>query len=39
LALLIPPIGILAVMEYYKNGYVDKTAAVIICLGFVAGGY
>lgn len=39
LALLIPPIGILAVTEYYKKGYVDTKAAIIICLGFIIGGY
>lgn len=39
LALLIPPIGILAVIEYYKKGYVDTKAALIICVGFIIGGY
>ena len=39
LALLIPPIGILAVMDYYKKGYVDVKAAIFICAGFVIGGY
>jgi uncharacterized membrane protein YfcA len=39
LALLIPPIGILAVMTYFKAGDVNiKAAAWIIC-GFVIGGY
>jgi uncharacterized membrane protein YfcA len=39
LALLIPPIGILAVMKYYKEGYVDIKTAAVICIGFVLGGY
>jgi uncharacterized protein len=39
LALMIPPIGILAVLEYYKAGNVDIKVAALICLGFVVGGY
>jgi len=39
LALMIPPIGILAVMPYYRNGHVDVQAAALICLGFVLGGW
>ncbi len=39
LALLIPPIGIFAVWNYYEKGYVDIKTAAIICLGFVVGGY
>lgn len=39
LALLIPPIGILAVASYYQKGYVDIKTAAIICIGFVIGGY
>ncbi len=39
LALLIPPIGILAVMSYYQKGYVDIKTAIIICIGFIIGGY
>jgi uncharacterized membrane protein YfcA len=38
LALLIPPIGLLAAWTYYKNGYVNLTIAVFICLGFFIGG-
>ncbi len=38
LALLVPPIGILAAWTYYKEGYVDLTIAALICLGFVFGG-
>ena len=39
LAMMIPPIGILAVINYYKSGYVDFKMAGILCLGFVLGGY
>jgi uncharacterized protein len=39
LALLIPPIGILAVWSYYQKGYVDIKTAAIICVGFILGGY
>jgi uncharacterized protein len=39
LALLIPPIGILAVMKYYQKGYVDIKTAAFICVGFILGGY
>lgn len=38
LALLIPPIGILAVLPYFRQGNVDVRAAAWICLGFVFGG-
>jgi uncharacterized membrane protein YfcA len=38
LALLVPPIGILAACTYYKQGYVDLKIAGLICLGFVFGG-
>ncbi|MFB3787228.1 MAG: TSUP family transporter [bacterium] len=39
LALFVPPIGILAAWEYYKHGQIDLTAAALVCLGFVFGGY
>jgi uncharacterized membrane protein YfcA len=39
LALMIPPIGILAVLEYYKAGNVDIKVAALVCLGFVFGGF
>jgi uncharacterized membrane protein YfcA len=39
LALMLPPIGILAVMNYYKQGYVDLKVAGIICTTFIIGGY
>lgn len=39
LALMVPPIGILAAYAYYKAGYVDLRAASFICIGFLVGGY
>lgn len=38
LALLVPPIGILGAWTYYQKGYVNISAASLICLGFVLGG-
>ncbi len=38
LAMLIPPIGILAVWTYFKQGYVDIKVAAFLCVGFVLGG-
>jgi hypothetical protein len=38
LALLAPPIGILAAWTYYAQGYVDVRIAALICLGFFFGG-
>ena len=37
LALLVPPIGLLAAWTYYKQGYVELKAAGLICAGFVLG--
>lgn len=37
LALLVPPIGILAALAYYKQGYVNIYAAIFIIIGFVIG--
>jgi len=39
LAMLIPPIGLLAARAYYKQGYVNIPVAGLICLGFVLGGF
>lgn len=39
LALMVPPIGLLAAWTYYKGGYVDLKAAGLICLGFFIGGW
>jgi len=38
LALLVPPIGLLAAWTYYKQGYVNLTIAAFVCLGFFVGG-
>ena len=37
LALLVPPIGILAAMQYYRQGYVDVRVAMLIIVGFLIG--
>ena len=39
LAMMIPPIGLLAAWAYYKQGHVNLPVAGLICLGFVLGGY
>jgi len=39
LALMIPPIGLLAALQYYHEGNVNLKMAVFMCLGFVFGGY
>ncbi len=39
LALMLPPIGVLAVMNYYKQGYVDFKIAAVICITFIVGSY
>jgi uncharacterized protein len=39
LALMLPPIGILAVIEYHNKGFVDFRAAVVICIAFLLGSY
>jgi len=38
LALMVPPIGLLAAWMYYKQGFVDFKIAGLICLGFFFGG-
>ena len=38
LALMVPPVGILAAWTYYKSGYVDLKVAALICVGFFIGG-
>jgi hypothetical protein len=38
LALMVPPIGLLAAWAYYKQGFVDLKMAGFICLGFFIGG-
>ena len=39
LAMLLPPIGILAVVNYYKSGFIDFKVAGILCIAFVIGSY
>lgn len=39
LILMLPPIGILAVMNYYKAGELNIGYGIIIAIGFVVGGY
>jgi len=39
LAFMLPPIGILAAYNYYKNGYVNLKFALILVIVFVIGGY
>jgi hypothetical protein len=38
LALMVPPIGLLAAWTYYKGGFVDLKMAGLICVGFFLGG-
>jgi uncharacterized membrane protein YfcA len=38
LALMVPPIGLLAAWTYYRNGHVDLRIAVLVGLGFFIGG-
>ena len=38
LAIMIPPIGLLAALRYYQAGNVKLSMAGLICLGFLAGG-
>ncbi len=38
MALLVPPIGLLAAWTYYKQGHVDLHVAALICIGFFFGG-
>ena len=39
LALMVPPIGLLAAWVYYKQGFVDLKIAAFVCIGFFIGGY
>lgn len=39
LGLLLLPVGILAVLNYYKQGYIDVKVVGIMCVAFVAGGW
>jgi len=39
LAVMLPPVGILAVMNYYKSGQINLKYALIIAVTFTIGGY
>jgi uncharacterized protein len=39
LGLLLPPIGLLAVINYHKGGFVNIKAAAIMCVTFIIGSY
>ncbi len=39
LALMIPPIGLLAAWQYWKNGNVNIAIAIWVALGFFIGGF
>lgn len=39
LAILLPPVGLLAFLQYYKSGHVDAKAAAIICVMLFLGAF
>lgn len=39
LLLMLPPIGILAVINYYKAGHINWLFGIVIAVGFIAGAY
>jgi len=39
LAVLVPPIDLLAAWVYHKQGYTDLRVATFVCLGFFLGGF
>ena len=39
LAMMIPPIGLMAVYNYYKAGHVNMGAAAILCITFFVGAF
>lgn len=39
LAMMIAPIGIFAVINYYKSGYINIKFAIVLMIAFVAGAY
>lgn len=39
LAMMLPPIGLLAVYNYYKEGFVDIKISMILAIAFIIGGY
>ena len=39
LAILLPPVGLAAVIEYYRHGHVDLKVALIVALGLFLGAW
>ena len=39
LGMLLPPIGILAFLQFYREGYVNVSAALLMIAGFLVGSY
>ena len=39
LMVLLPPIGILAALQYYRAGFVDVRVALLIAAGFLVGAF
>lgn len=39
IGILLLPVGILGVLQFYKAGYVDMKSVWLVSLGFLAGGY
>jgi uncharacterized protein len=39
LAMMVPPIGILAAWTYYQQGHVDLKVSGLLIIGFIVGGY
>jgi len=39
LGVLLPPLGLFAFLQYYRNGNVDVRVAVLVAIGFLFGGY
>jgi uncharacterized membrane protein YfcA len=39
LAVLLPPVGVLSVLQYYRAGHVELAVALWAALGFLAGGW
>ena len=39
LAMILPPVGILAAMQYYRAGHMDLKLALFLAIGFAVGGY
>ena len=39
LAVLLPPVGLAAVIEYYRHGHIDLPAALILAIAVFSGGW